>query len=212
MDSICREASCVPPLRSLGAVLFDMDGTLVDSHAVVERTWHDWALANGLEPAAVLDGCHGSPAATTVRRHRPDLSDDDVARHVAELTAREVADVDGVVACPGALEALRLVRETRTPWAVVTSAPADLALTRLDAAGCGRPPVLVTVEDVTRGKPDPEGFLLGASRLGVAIKECLAVEDSPPGLEAAGASGAHVLAVGPGAASLADVARHWASA
>lgn len=210
MRPVCREAACVPPLADLAAVLFDMDGTLVNSNAVVERTWSDWAAGNGLDVAAVLADCHGAPAASTVRRWRPDLDETQVADEVTRLTDRECTDLDGVVPCVGAAEAVRAVVESGTPWAVVTSAPLRLALARLRATGIGDPPVLVPVEDITRGKPDPEGFLVGAQRCGVPIERCLVVEDSGPGLQAGRDSGAHVLAVGPQGASLADVARHWA--
>lgn len=209
MRPVCSHVRCVPALTDLAAVLFDMDGTLVNSHAVVERTWRDWALAHDLDPVVVLQGCHGSPAEMTVRRHRADLDDARVALEVARLAERECADLEGVVACEGAHDVLRVVNDSGTPWAVVTSASPALALARLAAAGISDPPVLVTVADVTRGKPDPEGFLLAAHRWGVSIAECLAVEDSPPGLLAARRAGAHVLAVGPNAASLTDVARHW---
>lgn len=209
MGAMHLTVATVPALADLCAVLFDMDGTLVNSNAVVERTWGDWAGENGVDAAAVLASCHGSPAELTVRRHRPDLDDATVAEHVARLADRECHDLAGIVPCEGALEAVEAVVASRRHWAVVTSASRPLARARLEAAGFAEPPQLVTVEDVIHGKPDPEPFLVGARWLGVAIGDCLVVEDSPPGLESGRRSGAHVLAVGPDAVSLRDLTRHW---
>jgi HAD superfamily hydrolase (TIGR01509 family) len=174
-------------------VLLDMDGTLVDSHAAVERAWISWATENGLDPDAVLAVAHGSPGEVTIRRLLPDLDDRAVARSVARQLEKEYDDLSDVVAAPGADALLAALDRLELPWAVVTSADVRLARARLGAAGIPDPPLLVTVEDVRVGKPDPEGYLLAARRLGVDPVRCLVVEDAAPGVEAGRAAGSVVV-------------------
>lgn len=174
------------------ALLFDMDGTLVDSTAVVEAVWRDFSSRYGLDPAEVLGFAHGRPTAVTVRRFAP--AEVDVAAVTAELDARELEDVVGVVAVPGAqglLEAL-----AGAPLAVVTSASRELARRRMSAAGISPPEALVSAEDVVEGKPAPEGYLRAAALLGADPTDCVAFEDAEAGLLAARASGASVVVVG----------------
>jgi HAD superfamily hydrolase (TIGR01509 family) len=175
------------------AVLLDMDGTLVDSHAAVERAWISWAAEYGLDPDAVLAVAHGSPGGLTIRRMLPDLDDRAVARSVARQLEKEYDDLSDVVAAPGADALLAALDRLELPWAVVTSADVRLARARLGAAGIPDPPLLVTVEDVRVGKPDPEGYLLAARRLGVDPVRCLVVEDAAPGVEAGRAAGSVVV-------------------
>ncbi|MDN5916198.1 MAG: HAD-IA family hydrolase [Pseudonocardia sp.] len=175
-------------MRAVAAVLLDMDGTLVDSDAAVARAWTTWAHEYGVgadEPDAIA---HGRPADATVRLLRPDLDVDAVAVAAARQLELQYSDLSDVVAAPGADELLAVLARRGLPWAVVTSADRPLAAARLGAAGI-EAPMLVTVEDVRRGKPDPECYLLGASRLGIAPRDCLAVEDSPAGLDAGRAAG-----------------------
>ncbi len=180
-------------LSDIDAVLLDMDGTLVDSDAAVERAWTTWARRNGVDVAA-LTGVHGSPADHTVRRLLPSLGPDAVAKAAAEQLALQYDDVADVVAMVGAPRVIEVLGRSRTPWAVVTSADRQLADARLGAAGIAAP-VLVTAEDVSVGKPDPEGYLLAARRLAVPIERCLVVEDSEPGLAAGRAAGAMTAAL-----------------
>jgi len=180
-------------LSDIDAVLMDMDGTLVDSDAAVERAWARWASRYGVD-AALLVGVHGSPADHTVRRLLPTLGPDDVARAAAEQLALQYDDVVDVVAMVGAHRVIEVLGRRRIPWAVVTSADRRLARARLGAAGIDAP-MLVTVEDVSAGKPDPEGFLLAAQRLFVPIGRCLVIEDSEPGLAAGRAAGAMTAAL-----------------
>lgn len=171
------------------AVLFDMDGTLVDSTAAVERCWRAWAREHGVDPAA-LAGSHGRPAVEIIA----DVLDAvRVPAALARIIALEIADTDGVVALPGAVEALRALPEGTA--AIVTSCTRDLAAVRIAAAGLPAPAVLVTADDVTAGKPDPEPFLRAARRLGADPARCLVVEDAPAGLAAGRAAGATTLAV-----------------
>lgn len=174
------------------ALLLDMDGTLVDSTAVVERTWADFSARHGLDLTTVLAYAHGRPTASTTAHF---LDDPVLAAHeAARLAALEEDTVDGIVEVPGAAALVASLPPDR--WAVVTSAGRRLAERRLAAAGVARPAVMVTADDVTRPKPDPEGFLLAARRLGVPAHACAALEDSDAGVRAAVASGARTVVVG----------------
>ncbi len=178
--------------HSYAAFLFDMDGTLLDSSAVVDRVWGAWAKRHGIDAATLLEAVHGVRAEDTIRRFAGTTVD--VAMETRWILEAEVRDVDGVVA----LEGIHAFLEPLDPgvWAIVTSAPRALAEARLRAANLPIPEVLVTAEDVQRGKPDPQGFQLAARRLGVRIDECLVFEDSPAGVAAARAAGADVAIVG----------------
>jgi mannitol-1-/sugar-/sorbitol-6-phosphatase len=181
-------------LTDVQAVLLDMDGTLVDSDAAVERAWRTWADEYGTDVERVLAIAHGSPAERTVRHLRPDLSDEQVTVAAARQLALQYEDLSDVTAAPGARELLAELDRRRLPWAVVTSADAKLARLRLAAAGL-LVPVLITVEDVRVGKPDPEGYLLAARTLAAEPGRCLVVEDAEPGVLAGQAAGATVAAL-----------------
>lgn len=177
-------------MRTVSAVLFDLDGVLVESREATERVWLDWARANGIGEAELRSAMHGVRSVEVVRALRPEL--DAVAESEA-IERRQAEDVAGLRAIPGAAEALRALREERV--AVVTSATRELAAARLSAVGIELPAVVVYAGDVSRGKPDPEGYLTAARRLGVDPAEALVVEDSPPGIEAGRAAGAATVAV-----------------
>lgn len=186
------------------AVLFDMDGTLLDSTPAVERAWASVAGRHGLDADEIIAACHGVPADVTLRRLMPDATEPEIQAEIDAHLQQECEDLDGVVALPGALELIGFLDAHGVPWAVVTSAVPRLALARMGAAGIS-PRLLVTPEDVARGKPDPEGFLTAARLVGVPAERCVAVEDSAPGLAAARASGAIVVNVGAGGTTLTDV-------
>lgn len=176
--------------------LFDMDGTLVDSTAVVERVWGDLCRRHSIDPMALVEYAHGRQAQVTINHflaHEPEeVRDAEYARVLRE----ETEDMDGVVAVPGAPELLARLRELGAPYALVTSAPLDLATARMAAAGLDMPPVVVTAERVAHSKPHPEGFLLGAEELGVDAEDCLGFEDASAGIAAVLASGASLVIVG----------------
>ncbi len=175
--------------RALAAVLFDLDGTLVDSTAAVVRSWARWAQEEGVDPRA-LNGSHGRPAAEIAASVLPAGR---VTAAVARIEAIELADTGGVAPLPGAVAALVALPDGRA--AVATSCTRPLAAARIGAAGLAAPRVVVTVDDVTRGKPAPDPFLLAAERLGVDPTRCLVVEDAPAGLAGARAAGCATLAV-----------------
>jgi HAD superfamily hydrolase (TIGR01509 family) len=181
-------------LSDIDAILLDMDGTLVDSDAAVERAWITWATEHQVDPDAAVALAHGSPADRTVRQLLPDLDDAAVAVAAQRQLGLQYHDLSDVVLAPGAQRLLDTIERLQMPWAVVTSADVPLAKARLGAAGID-PPLLITVEDVSAGKPDPECFLLAARQLGVDAHRCLVVEDSAPGLAAARAAGAITAAL-----------------
>jgi sugar-phosphatase len=171
-------------------VLFDLDGVLVDSTPAVTRVWAGWAREHGLEPDKVVRSAHGKPSIATIRELLPDADHEAENR---EVERREIADVEGVIPLPGAMELLQALPMER--WAIVTSCTRALADVRIGAAGLPKPKHLVTATDVLRGKPDPEPYLKGAQILGVAAKDCLVLEDAPAGIRAGKAAGARVLAL-----------------
>ena len=171
------------------AVIFDMDGTLIDSTPAVLRAWSTWTNEHGLTPGE-FNRHHGVPSAGVVRALLPaDRHDAGIAR-INEL---ELADMDDIVVLPGAAEALASLVGAKN--AIATSCTIPLAQARIRAAGLVPPSVLITADDVVRGKPDPDPFLKAAERLDADPSRCLVVEDAPKGLEAAHAAGCFTLAV-----------------
>jgi sugar-phosphatase len=171
-------------------ILFDLDGVLVDSTPAVERVWRWWALAHGFVPEEVVRRAHGRPSMTTIRELLPDAEHE---KENSEVERREIADVEGVIPLPGALQLLRGL--PAGSWTIVTSCTRRLAHVRIAAAGLPVPPVLVTSTDVRRGKPDPEPYLKGAEVLQLAPEECVVVEDAPAGIRAGKAAGTRILAL-----------------
>ncbi|HEX8488176.1 MAG TPA: HAD-IA family hydrolase [Propionibacteriaceae bacterium] len=175
--------------QEFDAVIFDMDGTLIDSTPAVERAWTKWAIEHGLTRADTA-GHHGVPSAGVVRKVLPAEQHESAIARINEL---ELQDLQGIVVLPGAAEALAALREAKN--AIATSCTIPLANARISAAQLVRPSVVVTADDVLRGKPAPDPFLEAAKRLGVDPTRCLVVEDAPAGLEAARAAGCFTLAV-----------------
>jgi sugar-phosphatase len=176
--------------RTFAAVLFDMDGTLVDSTPAVVRSWIRWAEEEGIDPRR-LAGQHGVPARGIIAGLLPA---ERVEESVARIEAIEIADTADLVVLPGAAEALSALDGSGLS-AIVTSCTGPLARARITATALDAPAVVVTASDVEHGKPAPDPFLAAARRLGVDPRECLVVEDAPSGLEAARAAGCATLAV-----------------
>jgi sugar-phosphatase len=173
------------------AFLFDMDGVLVDSRAVVERTWQRWAAErHPIDLVKLLHVAHGRKARDTLLIMAPGLATD---TEVAWLDATELADVEGLRVLPGAKELVAALPRDR--WAIVTSCGRDLARVRLGSVGLPEPEELIVAEEVERGKPAPDGYRLGAERLGFEPRDCIVFEDAPAGVAAGKAAGARVLAL-----------------
>ncbi|MFJ5773125.1 HAD-IA family hydrolase [Streptomyces sp. NPDC093094] len=177
------------------ALLLDMDGTLVNSDAVVERIWRRWAKRHGLDGDEVMKVVHGRQGHASMALLLPHRTAEQNHADNADMLAQETADLDGVVPVPGAREFLAALRGL--PHALVTSADVGLSTARMAVAGLALPEVRVTAESVGAGKPDPEGFLKGAAELGVAPEDCVVLEDSGAGIAAGHAAGMRVLGIGP---------------
>jgi sugar-phosphatase len=177
------------------AVLLDMDGTLVDSTAVVERLWLAWAEPHALDPQRVLEVIHGRQGHQSMAILLPERDHAVNLRENAVMLANESSDVDGVVEIAGAAALLQALAPH--PHAIVTSADVALMNARMTKAGLAVPTLAVTAESVSASKPDPEGFLQAASVLGVEPADCVVFEDSGAGIQAAHAAGMRVIGVGP---------------
>ena len=172
------------------AVLFDMDGVLVDSTPAVTRVWTGWALEHGLVPEEVVRRAHGRPSLASIIELLPHGDHEAENR---EVERREIEDIADVIALPGALALLQAIPPQR--WAVVTSATRALTEVRLRAAGLPVPQHLVTASDLKRGKPFPDPYLKGAESLGKAASECIVAEDAATGVRAGKEACARVLAL-----------------
>ena len=182
-----RSPTCLK--SNVKAILFDLDGVLIDSTRAVARVWHRWAVEHGFDPDEVVARAHGRPSLTTVREYLPNA---DHAAENREVERREMEDLEGVVLLPGSLRLLTELPPDR--WTIVTSCTRPLAETRLRAAGLPVPERMITSNDITNGKPHPEPYLKGASVLGFSAADCVVVEDVPAGIRAGKAAGATVIA------------------
>ncbi|MDJ0315353.1 HAD-IA family hydrolase [Arthrobacter sp. H35-D1] len=175
--------------QTFDAVLFDMDGTLIDSTPAVRRAWFAWCVERGLDPS-FLKGAHGHPGRDIVASLVPTEEFEAAFDRIQQI---EIAEVSDVTVFPGAAEALSAIGENRK--AIVTSCTRPLAAARITASGLVPPRVVVTADDVARGKPHPEPFASGAQRLGFNPGRCLVIEDAPAGLRSAHDAGCTTLAV-----------------
>ena len=178
------------PTFNCGAILFDLDGVLVNSTSSVSRLWKRWAVEHELDPEKVLSIAHGVRTIEVVRAAAPWL---DAVAEVKKIEEREASDSDGVSPVPGALELVKSIPADR--WAVVTSGTRMLANARLNYAGLPVPAVLVSADEVLHGKPDPEPYLIGARGVRFRPGDCLVVEDAPAGIQSAKAAGMNVIAI-----------------
>ncbi|MHB9862211.1 HAD-IA family hydrolase [Streptomyces sp. YIM S03343] len=184
-----------PVVLTARALLLDMDGTLVNSDAVVERIWRQWADRHGLNGDEVMKVVHGRQGQASMAMLLPNRPVEQNHADNARMLAAETADTDGVVAIPGAPEFMAALQGR--PHALVTSADIALSTVRMAAVGLPMPEVRITAESVGASKPDPEGFLKGAAELGVAPADCVVFEDSGAGIAAGRAAGMKVIGVGP---------------
>jgi sugar-phosphatase len=178
------------PTFSCSAILFDLDGVLVDSTRAVDREWREWARRKGIDGDAVMAIAHGVRSLEVIQWVAPHLH---VEAEVRELENREADHQEGVSVMPGAVALVDALPEGR--WGVVTSGTRLLASARLQFCGLPVPKVLVTADDVVHGKPHPEPYLKGAERLGFPPADCLVIEDAPAGIEAARAGGMKVVGI-----------------
>ncbi|MFJ4520017.1 HAD-IA family hydrolase [Streptomyces sp. NPDC088810] len=191
-------ATATPTVLTARALLLDMDGTLVNSDAVVERIWRRWAGRHGLDGDEVMKVVHGRQGHASMAVLLPDRPMEQNLDDNARMLAEETADTDGVVQIPGAGAFLAAL--DGVPHALVTSADVALSTARMNAAGLPLPAVRITAESVGASKPDPEGFLKGAAELGVGPADCVVFEDSGAGIAAGRSAGMTVVGVGPRAA------------
>jgi mannitol-1-/sugar-/sorbitol-6-phosphatase len=178
------------PRTECCALLFDMDGVLIDSTPAVARVWTGWALEHGFDPDSVVKRAHGRPSLTTVREYLPHS---DYEQENREIERREIEDLEGIVPLPGALQLLSTLPNGR--WTIVTSATRALAEVRLRAVNLPIPRYIVTASDVSNGKPHPEPYLKAAEVLSFPARQCLVLEDAPAGIRAGKAAGARVIAL-----------------
>jgi sugar-phosphatase len=189
------------------AVLFDLDGTLVDSSKLSERWWEEWADQAGLERDLVARQARGRAAAEVMRELLPGRPDELNQADAARLDRWEDTHTEFIGAADGAADLLNHL-DGRS-WAVVTTSSRSQAQARLDAAGLPQPNVLVTSDDVASLKPDPEGYLLAGAALRAAPENCLVIEDSMAGVRAGRSAGAVVLAIGDGTSECAEAGALW---
>jgi len=183
------DGSCGMIRVQCGALLFDLDGVLIDSTPAVARVWRRWAIERGFHPEEVVARAHGRPSLATVREYLPNANHEAENR---EVERQEIADLEGVVPLPGALDLLASLPAPR--WTIVTSCTRRLAEVRIKAAGLPLPVKMITSSDINHGKPHPEPYLKGASLLGFSAAECIVLEDVPAGVRAGKAAGAKVVA------------------
>ena len=179
-----------PTQLECDVILFDLDGVLIDSTSCIVRHWQDWADRHGLDIDEIMQIAYGIRTVETIRLAAPHL---DAAKEAEQFTTREVGDTAGVVAIEGADQILAALPEGT--WAIVTSGSLALATARLRAAELPIPKVFVTADDVQQGKPDPEPYLVGAKRLGVAVERCVVIEDAPAGIVAGKRAGMQVIGI-----------------
>ena len=171
------------------ALLFDLDGVLINSTPAVARVWRKWAIEHGFNPDEVVGRAHGRPSLTTVTEYLPHADHEAENR---EVERREIEDLEGVVPLPGSLALLGSLPEDR--WTIVTSCTRALAEVRIKAAGLPLPRKMITSNDIKHGKPDPEPYLKASSLLGFQAAECVVVEDVPAGIRAGKGAGCKVIA------------------
>lgn len=177
--------------------LFDLDGTLVNSLTAVERAWRHWGEKQGIAATRILNFIHGKQAITSLRHFMAGASEEKIRQEFLALEKIEANDTEGIVALPGAKALLNELNLLSIPWAIVTSGSLPVASARIAITGLPTPAVLITAEQVSRGKPEPDAYQLGAKSLGLKPEECMVVEDAEAGIISGLAAGCKVIAVNP---------------
>jgi sugar-phosphatase len=177
------------------ALLFDLDGVLIDSTPAVSRVWRLWAIQHGFDPDEVVSRAHGRPSLATVREYLPHADHEAENRKVERA---EIEDIHGVIPLPGVIDLLAALPEDR--WTIVTSCTRALAEVRIRAASLPLPRKMITSTDIVNGKPHPEPYLKAATLLGFPAAECVVVEDAPAGIRSGKSAGAKVIGLGTTAA------------
>jgi mannitol-1-/sugar-/sorbitol-6-phosphatase len=172
------------------AWLFDLDGTLIDSMSCIEIAWKIWCQSHGLKVEDVMHQAHGKRTADSLKIILPSGN---LAEETAFMENLECELVEGLVAIPSARQLLETI--SGNPWAIVTSGSKRLATHRIEHTGIPKPKVLINGDDVTNGKPNPEGYLMAANRLNIRPSDCIVVEDAVAGVRAGKAAGMTVVAV-----------------
>lgn len=175
--------------------LFDLDGTLVDSLPAVERAWSNWGARHNIAAETVLSFIHGKQAITSLRHFMPGQPEAAIQAEFRRLEQEEAEDTAGVRALPGAYALLSALEALQIPWAIVTSGSMPVAHARHKAAGLPLPSVFITAEQVAKGKPEPDPYLLGAQKLGLAAEKCVVAEDAPAGILSGLNAGCAVIAI-----------------
>ena len=178
------------------ACLFDLDGTLVNSEPAVNRCWSELFLRYGLDSEPNLMRVHGRPASESITEILSEIgAETQIEEEIDWLKRKESTDVEGVVPIDGAVAFLRQLDDCEIPWAIVTSGALPVASARIKAGGIPMPKLLITCDDITKGKPDPEPYLLASQRLQIAPRDCLVFEDAAAGIKAGQAAGSRVVGI-----------------
>jgi sugar-phosphatase len=183
----------VPKVFHFSGCLFDLDGTLIDSMMAVHRAWTAFAARQGLDPEIILQNIHGRPARESVKEFMADKAPALIEQEIARIKDAESNDTDGVVPITGAIDFLHQLNEYHVPWAIVTSGNDSVANARINAVDLPRPEVIITADQITRGKPDPQPYQLGAQKLGFDTQSCLVFEDAIAGIRSGLAAGSTVI-------------------
>jgi sugar-phosphatase len=172
------------------AILFDLDGVLIDSTRCIERHWQEWSQKHHIDINKIMANAHGVRTIETIQKVAPHL---DGEKEAACFTAHEILDTEGVVAIAGAKSLMSQLPTDQ--WAIVTSGGYKLVLARLIRAGLPIPKFVVSADDVAHGKPSPEPYLTAAKKLGLAPEYCIVVEDAPIGVKSGKAAGMRVIGI-----------------
>lgn len=175
-------------------VLFDLDGTLIDSTPAIARSWSAVLTEIGI-PLEVLPSLHGQPSRQSLHRLLPDASLEEIDHWAKKIESLEVEDTDGIILLPGARELFEELDRREIEWFIVTSCTRELGTARAKSVGLSLPPKSIFFDDVEKGKPHPDPYLLGLERLGISANNALVIEDAPAGIKSGKAAGIKVVAM-----------------